>query len=46
LPCKFVDVGISIFLMNCKLTDFSALGWKLLLFKHLLITKSYKWRGK
>jgi len=39
LPCKFVDVGISISLMNYKLTGFSALSLKLLLFVHLFITK-------
>jgi len=41
LSCKFVNLGISISLMNCKLTDFSALSLKLLLFMHLSITKSY-----
>jgi len=42
LPCKFVDVDISISLMIHKLTDFSALSSKLLLFMHVYITKSYK----
>jgi len=37
---------ISISLMNCKLTDFSAQTLKLLLFVHLFITKSCKWRGE
>ena len=32
MPFKFVDVGIFISLMNCKLTDFSALSLKLLLY--------------
>jgi len=39
LPCKFVDVGISISFMNCKLTDLSVLSLKLLLFTHLIIIK-------
>ena len=38
LPCKFVDVGISISLMNHKLTYFSVLSLKLLLLMHLYIT--------
>jgi len=33
------DVGISISFMNCKLTDFSVLNLKLLLFTHLIIIK-------
>jgi len=35
----FVDMGISISFMNCKLTDFSVLSLKLLLFTHLIIIK-------
>jgi len=46
LPCNSVDVGMSISLMNCKLTDFSALSLKLLLLVYLFITKWYEWRGK
>ena len=42
MPCKFVDVGIYISLMNCTLTDYSALSLKLLLFIHLFIAKSYR----
>jgi len=44
LPCKFVDVGSSILLMNCKLTDFSVLSLKLLLVVHIFITKGHKLR--
>ena len=39
VPREFVDEGISISLMNCKLTEFSDLSSKLLFFAHLVITK-------
>ena len=42
----FVDEGVSISLMNRKLTDFSSLSLKLPLFGHLFFTKSYKPQGK
>jgi len=32
MPFNFVDVGISISLMNCKLTDYSTMSLKMLLF--------------
>jgi len=39
LPSKFIDVGISVSLMNYNLTYFSTLSLKLSLFIHLIYYK-------